>query len=119
MPKVKFLKEKKEIEVPAGANLRQEARKAGIEVYPGVHKVLNCHGLGLCCSCRMNIKSGCENVSKPGWWEKFNFLINPIGFFARIGHEEELRLSCQTSVQGDVEVETQPEFNLHGEKFWE
>jgi hypothetical protein len=32
MPKVKFIKEKTEIEVPDGANLRAEARKAGIQV---------------------------------------------------------------------------------------
>ena len=29
MPKIVFVNEKKEIEVPDGANLRQEARKAG------------------------------------------------------------------------------------------
>ena len=33
MPVVKFIKENKEIEVPAGANLRQEAIKAGINVH--------------------------------------------------------------------------------------
>jgi hypothetical protein len=27
-------------------------------------------------------------------------------------------LSCQTTVHGDIEVETQPGFNWHGEKFW-
>lgn len=118
MPKVKFVKEKKEIEVLDGANLRKEARKAGIEIYPGVHKIANCRGFGLCCSCRMNIKQGRDNVSQPGFWEKFNFLINPIGFFARVNHEDELRLSCQTTVHGDIEVETQPKFNWHGENFW-
>jgi len=39
MPKVKFIKEKTEIEVPEGANLRAEAVKAGIQVYPGVKQV--------------------------------------------------------------------------------
>ena len=120
MPSVTFVKEKKTIEVPEGANLRKEARKAGIEVYPGIHKhfLANCHGCGLCCSCRVQIKKGNENVSKPGLWERLHMMINPFGFFARLGHEEELRLSCQTKVHGDIEVETQPEFNWHGEKFW-
>ena len=118
MPTVKFLREKKEIEVVDGANLRQEARKAGIDVYPGIHKLANCRGFGMCCSCRMSIKRGRENVSQPRFWEKLNFLINPIGFFARVNHEDELRLSCQTTVHGDIEVETQPDFNWHGEKFW-
>ena len=48
MPKITFVNEKKEIEVPAGANLREEAKKAGIQVYKGVHKYLNCFGFGLC-----------------------------------------------------------------------
>ena len=120
MPTVTFKKEKKTIEVPEGANLRAEARKAGIEVYPGIHKILNCRGFGLCCSCRVHIKDGIQNVSKQGFWEKFNLMniLNPFGFFARLGHEEDLRLSCQTKVEGDIEVETQPEFNWHGDKFW-
>jgi ferredoxin len=29
-----------------------------------------------------------------------------------------LRLACQARVNGDVEVETQPEVNWHGERFW-
>jgi hypothetical protein len=29
-----------------------------------------------------------------------------------------LRLSCQAKVYGDIEVETQPPLNLHGERFW-
>lgn len=118
MPTIKFLKEKKEIEVPEGSNLRKEARKAGIEIYPGIYKKINCRGLGLCCSCRMNVKEGQENLSRQGLWEKLHLLINPFGFFARLGNEKQLRLACQTKVNGDVTVETQPEFNWHGEKFW-
>ncbi len=118
MAKIKFVNEKKEIEVPEGTNLRQAAMQAGVEVYPGVHKVLNCHGLGMCCSCRMYVKKGQENCSKIGAWEKLNTMTNPFGFFARIGHEDEMRLSCQTKVYGDIEVQTRPDFNWHGEKFW-
>ena len=118
MPTVKFVKEKKEIEVPDGANLRQEARKAGVEIYPGIHKIMNCMGNGVCCSCRMNIKQGTEQVSKQGLWEKIGFYLNPIGFFARLGQEDNIRLSCQTKVHGDIEVETKPSFNWHGDKFW-
>jgi len=118
MPNIKFVKEKKTIEVPQGANLRKAARQNGIEVYPGLHKTFNCMGLGMCCSCRMKITKGAENVSKQGFWERFNFLINPLGFLARLGNEKTMRLSCQTRVQGDIEVETQPSINWHGEKFW-
>ncbi|GAB4149806.1 MAG: hypothetical protein Tsb009_24280 [Planctomycetaceae bacterium] len=118
MPTIKFIKEKKEVEVPEGANLRKEARKAGVEIYSGIHKYLNCRGNGLCCACRVHIKKGQENVSKPGFWERLNLMLNPLGFFSRLNHEKELRLSCQTKVYGDCEVETTPEFNWHGEKFW-
>jgi len=119
MPSIKFLNEKRSIDVPEGANLRQEARKAGIEVYPGLNKTFNCRGLGMCCSCRVYVKKGSENISKQGFWEKLNLIfLNPFGFFARLGHEDELRLACQTKVQGDVEVETRPAFNWHGERFW-
>src|SRR5262245_52062111 len=37
MPTIKFTKEKKEIQVPVGANLRKEAMKAGINLYQGLN----------------------------------------------------------------------------------
>ena len=118
MPAVKFLKEKKTIEVPEGANLRKEALKAGIDLYPGVHKYLNCQGLGQCASCRVVVKKGTENLNQQGLFEKLRLLLGPLTFFARLGHEKDLRLACRAHVKGDVEIETQPEINLYGEKFW-
>ena len=118
MPTVTFVNEKKTIEVPAGANLRREAMKAGVQLYPGVHKYLNCLGNCLCCSCRVIIKKGLENCSHQGVIEKASMLSNPLAFFARLGHEKDLRLSCQLRVNGYIEVETQPAMNWHGEKFW-
>lgn len=119
MPVINFVKEKKKIEVPEGANLRKEAQKAGVQVYPGIHQVLHCPGWGQCASCRVLITKGADsNVKPPGWFEKLRLLLGPITFFARLGHEKELRLSCQTTVQGDIDVETQPSVNWHGEKYW-
>jgi ferredoxin len=120
MPKIKFVKEKKEIEVEAGANLRQAAMNAGIELYPGIHKnwFANCHGLGHCASCRVHITKGVENVSQQGIFEKARLIGGPITFFARLGHEQDLRLACKARVNGDIEVETQPDVNWHGERFW-
>src|SRR6266566_1547221 len=54
MPKVTLVKEKQEIEVPAGANLRDEIRKAGIQVnffpldLPNglLGRTMNCFGHG-------------------------------------------------------------------------
>jgi ferredoxin len=118
MPSVKFINEKKTIEVPEGANLRKEALKAGVELYPGVHRYLNCRGLRQCASCRVMIKKGKQNVSRPGLIERLRLLAGPITYFARIGHEDDLRLACATKVLGDIEVETQPAVNWHGDRFW-
>jgi ferredoxin len=113
MPKVVFVKEKQEIEVPAGTNLRVEARKAGIQVYKGLSRWLNCHGFGMCGTCRVLVKKGMENLSPKGRLEKLTLGRT----LASIGHEDDMRLSCQVTVNGDCTVETKPEFNWHGEKF--
>lgn len=112
MPKIKFIKENKTIEVEPGANLRQEARKNGIDVYYGIHKKLNCMGFGQCGSCAVLIKKGMENCSKKGIRERLRMLL------MSIGREKEMRLACQTRVNGDIEVEMTPDMNWHGERFW-
>jgi len=38
MPTITFANEKKEIQVPEGANLRKEALSAGVALYPGLHQ---------------------------------------------------------------------------------
>jgi ferredoxin len=114
MPVVTFVNEKKEIQVPEGANLRREARKAGIQLYPHIHRVLNCRGLGQCGSCRVLITKGSENASRMGLIEKMRLKMS----MAYIGHEDTMRLACQTRVQGDMTVQTQPSMNLYGENFF-
>lgn len=123
MPKIAFVNEKKEIEVPQGANLRDEAIKAGIQVNfhlidtgGGVlGKVLNCHGLGSCGTCRVRVVKGMENLSNTGLWEKFKLAT----MMSNIGHENEIRLACQTQVNGDCTVETRPPMNWSGDNFWQ
>ena len=119
MPKVVFVNEKQEIDVPAGSNLREAARKAGISVYKGLDRYLNCRGLGLCGTCRVLVKKGMENLSPRTLMERINFNTHPLTMFARIGHEDEMRLSCQVKVLGDCTVETQPAQNWSGENFWQ
>ncbi len=119
MPIVKFIREKKEIEVPQGSNLRTEARKAGVDLYPHIHKIANCRGLGTCGSCRVLITKGAENVSPMGTWEKIRFKWVPdIAPLAYLGNEDTMRLACQCQVSGDIEVQTQPPLNLFGENFF-
>jgi ferredoxin len=128
MPVVKFIKEKKEIEVPVGANLHKEAIKAGVNTHQGINgfgaslnKFVHCPGWGLCGTCRVKIVKGMENASPMGMWEKarfYNPVPDPIPCMAYIGNETTMRLSCQVTVQGDMEVETGPELDLFGENFF-
>jgi ferredoxin len=128
MPVIKFIRENKEIEVNKGTNLRKAAMKIGVNLYPGINgfgasmnKVINCHGLGTCGTCRVNIVKGMENTNKMSVmeWAKFKVPVpDPLPAFAFIGNEETMRLACKTTVEGDIEVETCPELNLFGENFF-
>jgi ferredoxin len=115
MPKVTIANEKKEIDVPAGANLREELRKAGVQVYRGLSRWLNCFGHGSCGTCRVLVKKGMENLSPKGKLERFTLWR----MISAIGQEDEMRLSCQATVNGDVTIETKPGMNLYGENFWQ
>ncbi|HYV34481.1 MAG TPA: 2Fe-2S iron-sulfur cluster-binding protein [Gemmataceae bacterium] len=121
MPKVTFVNAKLEIEVPQGANLRDEAMKAGVPVYDGMNRYLNCFGNGHCGTCKVVVKKGAENLSPKGVMEKFTLWR----MLSVIGHEQESRLACQCRVQGDVTIETtpalpiSPETDAKGKFFWE
>ena len=121
MPKVTFVSEKLEIEVPHGANLREEAMKAGVEVYQGINRYLNCFGHGTCGTCKIAVKKGAENLSQKGAMEKLTLWR----MLSVVGHEQEARLACQCSVLGDCTIETKPPLPLSpepdakGKFFWE
>jgi ferredoxin len=119
MPKVIFVNEKRELEVVEGANLRKEARAAGIEVHGAVESYVNCRGNGMCGTCRVLVKKGMENLNKKTLRERVNLSAHPVSLLAAIGHENEMRLACQVSVHGDCTVETHPAFNWSGENFWQ
>jgi ferredoxin len=114
MPTITFANEKKEIQVPNGANLRKEALRAGVQLYPGIHKVANCHGFGSCGSCRVLVTKGMENTSPKGILESARLAVS----LAAIGNEQTMRLACQTRVEGDITVTTCPPMNLYGENFF-
>lgn len=118
MPQVKFVNEKISVDVPEGSNLRKEARKAGVQLYWGPHKYMNCLGNGLCGSCNVEVSKGEGNIKKPSFIERLSFLMHPALFLAKRNKKDQLRLACQSKVQGDCEIKTHPDVNLHGEKFW-
>ena len=119
MPKVKFVNEKVTVDANQGDDLRTVARKNGVQLYSGPHKIVNCMGMGTCCSCNVIIAKGKENVTKKGILEMLWKWLNPLlGLKIFSNPEKEVRLACQTRVNGDCEVETHPPINWHGEKFW-
>ncbi|MEK6233289.1 MAG: (2Fe-2S)-binding protein [Planctomycetales bacterium] len=119
MPIINFVNEKKQVQVPEGTNLRKAALDAGVELYSFPHNWVNCRGFSVCASCRVLIKKGGENVSEMGMLEtgRLKYVPDPQAM-AYIGNEKEMRLACQTVVNGDVDVETKPPLNLFGESFF-
>ena len=66
---------------------------------------------------RPHCQRGAER-QRSGDFEKLRLLLGPVTFFARLGEEAKMRLACKTRVQGDIEVESQPTVNWHGDRFW-
>ena len=110
MPKITFTREKKEVACDRGANLREVAIRNDIQLYPGMKKHFNCRGKSMCGECRVYIVRGMENLEPKTAREKFRIGVS----WFKFGHEDEVRLACQTRVEGDIEVFTQPEFNWFG-----
>lgn len=98
MPTVDFYFEKKKVEVGQNANLRGVALANGIEIYEGPFKLTNCHGLGLCGTCVVEVLEGMENLTPRTKAENSKLK----------GLSPTLRLSCQCQVRGDVAVITRP-----------
>ena len=132
MPIVKFVNEKKEIEVPVGSYLRTVAAQAGINLNLGVNgyggainKYMNCKGMGMCGTCRVLITRGMQNTNPLTTREKLKFrtpiptpLPDPIPCLAYVGNEDTMRLACMTQIRGDIEVVSGPDVNLFGSNFF-
>ena len=103
MPKVKFVNEKVTVDANEGDDLRSIARKNGVQLYSGPHRIMNCMGFGMCCSCNVVIAKGSDNLSKKGILERVWKWLNPLlGLKILSNPTKEIRLACQTKVRGDV-----------------
>src|SRR5260370_8552350 len=97
MPKVTLVNEKKELEVASGAILRDELRKAGVQVnfYPIdtpsglLGRYLNCMGHATCGTCKVLVKKGMENLTGKGILGQFT--LPPL--FTGIAFQAVIRLS--------------------------
>ncbi len=98
MANIKFVNEEKEAIAADGANLREKAMQNGIDLYTLKGKLMNCGGYGQCGTCIVEIAAGMENLSPRTEVEQRKLRKYP----------ESYRLSCQTLVNGPVQVVTKP-----------
>lgn len=91
-PKIKVSKSQKIFEVPRGENLMASLLANDLPV------ASSCSGEGVCGKCRIQIISGMAHLSIPNDTEKFLADTNEL--------ESNERISCQTEVLGDIEVDT-------------
>jgi 2Fe-2S ferredoxin len=92
MPRISFVKNKPALIVANGANLMQSLLAAQIPV------ASSCHGDGVCCKCVVSVLKGLENLSKRNEIETQLAKRNSL--------EANRRVSCQTLVLGDIEIDT-------------
>lgn len=99
MPTVRF--RGTEIECERGDTLRDVLLEAGQSPHNGRADGVNCRGHGSCGTCAVRVDG---TVSEPSRRERLRLRVPP--------HDPDagLRLSCQTTVEGDVTVEKFPGF---------
>jgi ferredoxin len=85
MPNVTFVNWNRTVRVGALANLRRTAILAGVPVHNGLSRLTNCHGAGLCGTCRVKAEPG-EALTPPTIRERVHGCTGPY------------RLACQARV---------------------
>jgi len=98
VPTIRFDQEGQQVGCIEGANLRKAALDAGINPYKGLNNFNNCGGLGQCGTCVVEVLEGARNLSPRSDVEEVYLADRPASF----------RLSCRTTVNGDVTVRTRP-----------
>ncbi|MDD9943802.1 MAG: 2Fe-2S iron-sulfur cluster-binding protein [Myxococcales bacterium] len=96
MPKVRFIKENLEVEVPEGSTILEAARAAGAPEGD------RCGGVCACSTCHVYVVEGFDNTSEI---EDEEFDILDKAFDVRM----ESRLGCQARIHGDLAVEISDE----------
>ena len=100
MPTVRFYREDVSCEVADGANLRQVALEAGVQIYRSWHIPMNCKGAGKCGSCRVEVSTVDAVLPTARTKPEEKFLAAKFS-------DATTRLACQVCVTGDVSVLTQ------------
>ena len=74
------------------------ALSAGVNPYKGLNNLNNCGGVGQCGTCVIEVIEGAQNLPRSDVEEVY-LADRPANY----------RLSCRTSVNGDVTVRTRPQ----------
>ena len=90
---VTFTNWDKTLECKPHTNLRQLAIEQDIDLYNGLSRFFNCEGNGLCGTCTVEVVPQ-EAATRKGAKEKLRFFQL----------KDNLRLSCQVEVIGDIQV---------------
>jgi ferredoxin len=86
------------LEVPYGANLRDELVARKINVYQSITRWTNCNGKQLCGTCIVDVPQGIDSCTRRSLDESSTLRENP----------ETYKLSCITNVYGDITVKLMP-----------
>ena len=98
VPTIRYEQEGQQVGCIEGANLRKASLDAGVNPYNGVNNLNNCGGVGQCGTCVMEVVEGEANLSPRSDVEEVYLADRPSNY----------RLSCRTTVNGDVTVRTKP-----------
>jgi 2Fe-2S ferredoxin len=96
MPKVRFVKEKLEVEVPEGTTILEAAKRVGAPEGD------RCGGVCACSTCHVYVVRGFDDTSEI---EDEEYDILDKAFDVRMNS----RLGCQAKIHGDVDVEISDE----------
>jgi ferredoxin len=108
MPVVAFYNEHRAHEVDPGTNLREAMLRLGVTPYKGLSMFTNCRGHNFCGTCAVEIVDG--KGASPRSQDEEATLIGSLVLARVLG--KNTRLSCQTTVTGDMVVKTHPERSL-------
>ena len=104
MPVIRFVREGRDVECYPGENLREVARREGIELYGLKGQLGNCGGCGQCITCFVSVvdKDNADALTARTAVEDSKLRRRP----------EEWRLACQALVEKSVMVLTRPQVRL-------
>jgi 2Fe-2S ferredoxin len=92
MPRIHFVNQDVTCEVPEGTTILRAALTNGIEIE------MDCGGLCNCCTCKVEIIEGIENVSEMR--DDEDDMLDE----EKCNRTENSRLSCQVKVYGNIKV---------------